>query len=123
MAIIRSSEAPVFTMPGLLVTGLASPARGARETCLWRIVLAPGSGGVPHSTTREETFLALSGRAVVAMEGREHALEPGDALVVPPNTEFALANPSAEPFEAVVAFPVGGQAVTPDGRFTPPWAE
>ena len=124
MTIIRKAEAPVFTIPGLRVTGLASPNRGARETCLWRIVLEPGDAGVPHSVTREQTFLAVSGRALVKMAGQEQRpLEPGDALVVPPHAEFTLSNPSAEPFEAIVAFPVGGQAVTRDGTFTPPWAE
>lgn len=123
MTIIRKEEAPVFTLHGLRVTGLASPRRGARETCVWRVQLAPGSPGVPHQVTREETFVALAGRAVVTMAGQEHALEPGDALVVPAHTEFAIANPAAEPFEAMVAFPVGGQAVTEQGAFTPPWAE
>jgi quercetin dioxygenase-like cupin family protein len=123
MPIIRKSEAPRFSLAGLKVTGLASPQRGARETCLWRIVLAPGSPGVPHSVTREETFLVLSGQGVVTLAGQEHHLGPGDALVVPPLTEFSLANPSPEPLEAVVAFPVGGQAVTGEGAFTPPWAE
>ncbi len=124
MTIIRKSEAPEFAIPDLHVTGLTSPSRGAREISLWRIALAPGAGGVPHSVTREQTFLAISGRALVTVAGEDaRPLEPGDALVVPPHVEFMLSNPSAEPFEAVVALPVGGQAVTHEGTFTPPWAE
>jgi len=123
MPIIRHAEAPVFTLPGLTVTGLASPTRGAVETCVWRIALAPGAPGVPHAVTREEVFVALSGSAQATVAGVLHELRPGDALLVPAGAELALANAAAEPFEAIVSFPVGGQAVTPEGTFTPPWAE
>jgi mannose-6-phosphate isomerase-like protein (cupin superfamily) len=109
-------------MPGLRVCGLASPARGAQETCVWRISLEPGTPGFPHAVTREEVFVATAGVARVTVDGVASELRAGDALVVPGGVEFALANEGAERFEAVVAFPVGGQAVTADGAFTPPWA-
>ena len=123
MTVIRKAEAPVFTLPGLTVTGLASPSRGASETCVWRVQLAPATPGVPHRVTREEIFVAVSGRAVVTLAGKEHELGPGDAVVVPSDTIFSLANRSTEPFEAVVSFPVGGKAITDAAPFTPPWAE
>jgi quercetin dioxygenase-like cupin family protein len=123
MSIIRRADAPRFELPGLVVEGLASPRRGASETCVWRIALAPGAPGVPHAVTREEIFVAVAGRARVTLAGESSELRAGDALVVPRGVDFALANPSAEPFEAVVSLPVGGQAVTPEGTFTPPWAE
>jgi mannose-6-phosphate isomerase-like protein (cupin superfamily) len=123
MAIVRKSEAPVFQLPGLTVVGLASPKRGATETCVWQITVAPGTGGLPHRVTREEVFVAVAGTARASLDGQDHDLCAGDALLVPANTQFALSNPSGEPFEAVVSFPVGGQAITHDGTFTPPWAE
>jgi mannose-6-phosphate isomerase-like protein (cupin superfamily) len=123
MPIIRKSEAPTFQTPGVTVTGLASPRRGASENCVWRIVIGPATPGLPHSVTREETFVALSGSAVATLDGVEHPLGPGDALIVPPRTVFSLANPSGEPFEAVVALPIGGKAITDGDPFTPPWAE
>lgn len=123
MTIVRKSEAPVFRLPGLTVVGLASPKRGASETCVWQITVAPNTGGVPHRVTREEVFVAVSGTAKARLDGVDHELCAGDALLVPPDTQFALSNPSGEPFEAVVSFPVGGKAVTGDGTFTPPWAE
>ena len=86
-------------------------------------MLAPGTPGVPHSVTREEVFVGISGQAVVTLAGEEHALGPGDAVIVPPDTLFALANRSDEPFEAVVSLPVGGRAITTGEPFTPPWAE
>jgi mannose-6-phosphate isomerase-like protein (cupin superfamily) len=123
MPIIRASTAPTFTMPGLSVIGLASPSRGASETCAWRLTLAPGTPGAVHSVDREEIFVAIAGRALATVGGVDHELHAGDALVVPAGEPFALANPGAEPFEAVVALPVGGRASMPEGEaFTPPWA-
>ncbi|HMJ51271.1 MAG TPA: cupin domain-containing protein [Polyangiaceae bacterium] len=124
MVIVRKSDAPVFRLPGLEVVGFASPRRGAAETCVWRLELEPGTPGVPHRVTREEIFVALRGSAVAKVDRAEQTLGAGDALVVPADTEFSLANPGSEPFEAVVAFPVGGQAITgDDAPFTPPWAQ
>jgi len=67
--------------------------------------------------------VATAGTAIASVDGEEQRLHPGDALIVPRDKPFALANPSDEPFEATVAFPVGGQAITDNGPFTPPWAE
>jgi quercetin dioxygenase-like cupin family protein len=123
MPIIRNDDCPRFQLPGLTVHGLASPRRGAAETCVWRLRLDPGAPAFPHSVTREEIFVAIAGTARATLDGIAHDLHPGDALLVPAGVTFALGNPSAEPFEAVVTLPVGGQAVTGDGTFTPPWAE
>ncbi len=123
MTIIRDADAPCFELPGLTVRGLASPRRGARETSVWRIALAPGTPGTPHAVTREEVFVATAGTALVTLAGGTSELRAGDALVVPAGVPFSLSNPAGEPFEAIVSFPVGGQAVVGDGTFTPPWAE
>ncbi|HEY3494143.1 MAG TPA: cupin domain-containing protein [Polyangiaceae bacterium] len=122
MPLIRKSEAPKFEVPGVQVVGLASPGRGARETCVWHLEVSPGTRGFPHRVTREEVFVAVSGKALATLDGVEHELLPGDALLVPADTPFSLANRETEPFRAVVALPVGGQAVTGEGTFTPPWA-
>ena len=124
MTIISSSSAPVFELPGLRFTGLASPRRGARETCTWRIRMDGDTPPTFHRVTREEIFVALSGTARVHLNGATYDLAAGDAAIIPPDTDFALANAGDEPFEAVVIFPVGGQAVVPgEAPFTPPWAE
>jgi mannose-6-phosphate isomerase-like protein (cupin superfamily) len=48
----------------------------------------------------------------------------GDAIVVPPDVEFALANDGDEPLRLLCCLPVGGQARMVGGEpFTPPWAE
>lgn len=124
MPVIPGATAPTFSLPGLVVTGLAAPSRGATETSVWHLVLEPGAPGVEHSMDREEVFVAVAGRALATVGGGEAPLAAGDALVVPAGRRFSLANPSAEPFRAVVALPVGGRASMPgQAPFVPPWAE
>ena len=122
MHLIKRSSAPAFEVPGLSVVGLAAPSRGAAETCVWRITMAPGTPATPHSVSREEIFVALSGEARVELDGRPQILAAGDALVVPAGETLSLSNPGAEPFSALAMIPVGAQAVFPGGqRFSPPW--
>src|SRR4029453_11012556 len=89
MPVLPAATAPTFAMPGLAVTGLAAPSRGASETSVWRLTLAPGAPGSEHSVDREEVLVVLAGRAVATIDGADHPLRPGDALVVPPNRPSA----------------------------------
>lgn len=122
MSIVSGATAPVFDMAGARFTGLASPSRGARETGTWRVSMGPGTEPLFHRMTREEILVAVAGRARLHIGGKEHDLVAGDCAIVPPDTEFALSNPHAEPFEAVVVLPVGGSAVIDGAAFSPPWA-
>jgi quercetin dioxygenase-like cupin family protein len=122
MPIVRSSAAPQFNISGLTVTGLAAPSRGACETCVWRLSLAGRTPGTVHSVDKEEIFVVLTGRAVATVHGETFDLTPGDALIVPAQHPFSLANPHPEPFEALAVLPVGGLAAMPEGApFAPPW--
>jgi mannose-6-phosphate isomerase-like protein (cupin superfamily) len=85
--------------------------------------MEPGTPPTPHKLTREEILVAIAGRARAAIGGAEKDLVAGGAVIVPPETDFALSNPYGEPFEAVAILPVGGQArIGNDAPFTPPWA-
>jgi len=123
MPIIKSFAAPQFnTIDGLTVTGLAAPSRGSRETCVWKLALAPHTPGTPHSVDREEIFVVLAGRGIATLGGQTMELTPGDALIVPAEQSFSLANPGTERFEAIAVLPVGGRAAMPAGApFAPPW--
>jgi quercetin dioxygenase-like cupin family protein len=124
MPLIKSPSAPVFDLPFLSVTGLAAPSRGSRETCVWRLALAPGAPGATHTVDREEIFVGLTGHARATVGDDVHDLGPGDALIVPAGQPFALANPGGEPFVAVAVLPVGGLAnFGPGAPFAPPWTE
>lgn len=123
MAILTGPATPTHDIGGARFTSLATPSRGSSDTAVWVVELDPGTPPSPHELTREEVFVVLSGRAVVQLDGQEHEAAPGDAIVVPKDTPFALAAAGPEPLRAVVCFPVGGQARYPEGdEFTPPWA-
>lgn len=124
MHLIKRIDAPEFEHDGTTATGYAAPSRGASETSLWRIRLAPGCGSPLHRLDREEVVLALAGRATARTGDSDHALEAGDCLVVPAQVAFTLEATGGQPFEAVCCLPAGGQAtVLPDGpSFVPPWA-
>lgn len=123
MALLSRNDAPIFTLPGIRFTTLASPRRGARENAVWEVLVEPGVTGSPHRLTREETFVALEGSARVEVDGEPHELAAGSALVVGAGQTLALSNTASLPFRALAVFPVGGQAVIGDGpAFTPPWA-
>lgn len=116
MPIIHGATAPVFHMPEATFTGLASPSRGASETCVWRLLVHPGARSAEHSFNHEEVLIATGGRAVASLAGASHEVAAGDAVIVPAHTTFSLANPGEEPFAAVVALPVGALARMPDGQ-------
>jgi mannose-6-phosphate isomerase-like protein (cupin superfamily) len=123
MPLITAASAPQFPIPGVTFTGLASPTRGASDTAVWKLSVAPGSVGITHQLTREEIFVCLAGTASARLGDEVLTLTPGDAMIVPPYTDFGLDNPDDTPFEALTICPVGGQAVLPgQAAFTPPWA-
>lgn len=123
MTLLFRSDAPTFSLPGIAFTTLSSPRRGARENVVWEVTVEPGVAGSPHRLTREETFVALEGSAVVEVDGQRHELAAGSALVVAAGQTLALSNTASRPFRALAVLPVGGQAVIGDGpAFTPPWA-
>lgn len=123
MSLITPDDAAQFKLPGISFTSLATPSRGSAETSVWQVEIDPGTPGTPHQLTREEVFVALSGTARVTIGNATFAFAAGEALVVPPETVFALANEGDSPFKALAIFPVGGKARIGDAApITPPWA-
>ncbi|WP_232665942.1 cupin domain-containing protein [Pseudonocardia sp. TRM90224] len=123
MAVLTGPTSPTHDIGGARFTSLATPTRGSTDTSVWIVEIDPGTPANPHELTREEVFVVLSGRANVRLGSQELEAAPGDAIVVPPNTPFALAADGDEPLRAMCCMPVGGQARMHDGEpFTPPWA-
>jgi mannose-6-phosphate isomerase-like protein (cupin superfamily) len=122
MTVVTGATAPVFEMNGTRFTGLASPLRGASETGAWRIAMAAATPPFFHRMTREEILVATAGGARLHIGGVERDVAAGDCVIVPADTEFAISNPHATPFEAVVILPVGGTGVVAGEYFDPPWA-
>ena len=122
MPVIDSSAQVQHELHGARFQTLANPSLGSRETSVWRLLLQPGTPGVPHRVTREEIFVVLAGSATASLDGTPHTLAPGSALVLPAGVELSLTT-GDEALEAIVCLPVGGQGVVGDGEpFTPPWA-
>lgn len=123
MPLIQRDSAQTFTLPGVTFTTLSSPSRGSQENSVWRVSVEPGAQGQPHRITREETFVALGGRALVTVDGLQHLFLEGSTLVVPAGASLTLSNPGPLAFEAIAVLPVGGRVqVEPDSSFVPPWA-
>lgn len=124
MPVTHAADAPTWRLPGTTFTSLASPSRGtSTDVALWRLTMAPRNPATAHSVTRIELFTVLAGAPHVRVGGEDHHLAPGDTLVVPADAVFELSNPGDEVFEAIVAFPAGGQAAMPGtDPFVPPWS-
>jgi quercetin dioxygenase-like cupin family protein len=69
MPVIRAAESVVHQMHGTSFTSYASPARGSRELCAWRIEVPGRTEGVPHHVSREEVLYVLSGTLRVTVDG------------------------------------------------------
>jgi mannose-6-phosphate isomerase-like protein (cupin superfamily) len=124
MPVLRAPAAPTHDLGHARFTSLATPTLGSTDTSVWLVEILPGTPAAPHLLTREEVFVVLEGTASVRIAGRDGRAEAGDAIVVPAEVEFELANAGAAPLRLVCCLPVGGQARYPGGApFTPPWAE
>jgi len=123
MSVISAPHRPTHDLGGARFTSLATPSRGSTETSVWRVDIAPGTDATPHRLTREEVFVVLAGCATVSLGGVEEVAGTGDAIVVPPDTDFSLSNTGPDDLQLVCCLPVGGQAVTSQATFTPPWAQ
>jgi quercetin dioxygenase-like cupin family protein len=123
--VIRRAEAPHFNADELIeVTGYASPSRGSRTVAAWKLRMEPGAASPVHQLTHGEAFIALTGRGRFEFGERVHELVPGDAICVPADIQFRIANGSEERFEAICCMAAGGMAQVGDGEpFPPPWAE
>jgi quercetin dioxygenase-like cupin family protein len=124
MPFISAQQSQIFNMiPGVTFTGLAAPSRGSQENSVWLVSIAPNTSGMPHRLNREEILVGLEGVATATLNGVDYQLTVGAAIVVPPDTEFALANPNGATFRAVAVLPAAGQAyIAGEAPFTPLWA-
>src|SRR5262249_32098983 len=121
--VITDAEAPRFELPGTEFAGYASPSRGSRDVCMWRLTLAPGLESPQwHTLDRDEVFMVIAGTLEFQPDGPR--LGPGDAVIVPAGQRIQVANPGEEPAIAHVAIGAGFTGRMADGTevSTPPWA-
>ncbi|MGW6130901.1 cupin domain-containing protein [Cellulomonas sp. NPDC055163] len=122
MTAARASTARVHTMHGFTFRPLATPALGTHELALWQVVAPPGAQSPPRTMSREEVLVVQDGRLVATVADERHELSAGDALTVPADATFALANPFDEPAQALACTSAGMQATVGGRTMSPPWA-
>ena len=125
MPVVRTKNAPTFTIDGFHFIGLTSPSRGASEICTWRLELEPHAKSEAHWLDHEEVFVLLDGVITISVAGETFELHAGDAVSVPARSLLQLANINERTAHAIVCLPVGAHGTMADGREigTPPWAQ
>lgn len=123
MPVNKGASAPVFDLPHVTFTGLASPSTGAKETSVWRTSVKPGTKPDPHFFDHEEVLVLIAGKGYALLDGERHDVVAGDTIIVPAGCMFGLGNESDELFEAIVSLPVGTMATMASGEsLVPPMA-
>ncbi len=121
---VLTPAAELSPFPGTRFTPLAAPSRGSTTSSVWTVAIDPGPLGQTHQLTVEEVFVVLEGTATVVLGEESATAAAGDAVVVPPDTDFALGSADDVPVRLLCVLPVGGRARTSDGAvFVPPWAQ
>jgi quercetin dioxygenase-like cupin family protein len=122
MPVIHAAETAVHQMHGTSFTSYASPARGSKELCAWRIEIPGHTQGVPHHVSREEVLYILSGAIHATVDDQPEEAAAGDVILVPAGSRFGADNLADEPAIAWVTTTVGFAGILPDGSWiTPPW--
>ncbi|WP_371496073.1 cupin domain-containing protein [Kitasatospora sp. NBC_00374] len=122
MPIIRSTEPTIHETHGARFVSYASTATGSTELSAWRVELDAGTTGVEHTVSREEVFLVLTGAPVLALDGAQAVLTPGDTAVAPAGTRLCI-HTTDHPATLWVTTSTGLTATLPDGSvIAPPWA-
>jgi len=123
MPFITATDAVAHEIHGVRFVSYAAPALGSQELCAWRSEIPPGVTGPPHTISREEVFLVLSGAVELSVDGETRSLAPGDAAVARPGSSVGLSNRTEEPAALWVTTSIGLEATMADGsRISPPWA-
>ena len=63
------------------------PTIKGRQIEVGRYRFAPGTGSKPHKHPEEQVINVLSGKFRIRIGNQERILGPGEAALVPPNTE------------------------------------
>jgi mannose-6-phosphate isomerase-like protein (cupin superfamily) len=120
--VIHASEATVHHLHDTSFTSYASPSRGSRELCAWRIQVPARTHGVPHHVSREEVLYVLSGTLSATIDDQPAEAAAGEVILVPAGSRFSVSNLADKPATAWVTTSVGFAGVLPDGSWmTPPW--
>ncbi|RLM77760.1 cupin domain-containing protein, partial [Halobellus sp. Atlit-38R] len=100
-AVVKRADAvasePVDAAEGLSKAVLLDESDGAPNFAMRRFELAPGAEVPRHTNAVEHEQYVLSGEYVVGVGDEEHAVSPGDALLIPAGVEHWYRNAGDEP--------------------------
>ncbi len=100
---------------GVRMQVLLGPEEGSRLIVVRRFTVAPGGNTPFHSHPYEHLVRVLAGRGVALdAERKEHPLEPGQNVYVPPDEAHQFVNPGNEPFVFTCTIP-HPEAPRPEG--------
>jgi quercetin dioxygenase-like cupin family protein len=121
MPVERAADHPTFELGGNTITSLAAPSRGAEEAALFRIDLPPGGGLPKHHHDHLDVFAVETGEGVIHIGEEEHAVAPGDSVVVPVGAwHYFVAG--TEGATLAVTMLAGTKLIREDGSaIVPPW--
>jgi putative monooxygenase len=96
-AVLRPAELPATDRGGGNKTiHLVSGRVGSRQMLNGITSIAPGATIALHTHNCEESVIVIEGRAIVELDGVDHALETFDTTWVPANVPHRFKNPSSE---------------------------
>jgi quercetin dioxygenase-like cupin family protein len=96
---------------GLSKGVLLDESDGAPNFAMRRFELAPGAEVPRHTNAVEHEQYVLAGEYVVGIGDEEHAVAPGDALLIPAGVEHWYRNEGDEPGAFICAVPNGDDAI------------
>lgn len=100
--VIPHENLPSFGKCGASLRGLATASMGAKQHEIWRSSLAPGGCTPKHTHDTEETFIYLSGKGKVVMNGIETYFEAPCTVICPPHIEHQFFNVGDEASDHLV---------------------
>jgi quercetin dioxygenase-like cupin family protein len=111
--ITRASDMQSQENAGSRLLTVASPASGASDAIVVRVMIATGSTLPAHSHDREEVLYVLSGIARYTIASVSGSLSAGDLVVVPANALHSF--DAREDLDAIGVLAAGAKTFAPDG--------
>jgi quercetin dioxygenase-like cupin family protein len=113
MTLVRTADGRRTETPNGVMTTLASPTQGGAGLAVWRVDMTPDRTGPLHAFDTEQVWSFLDGAATVRIGDLDHAVGPGDVVVIPADAPRQI---TTEPgFSAVVSAPAGTRVYDPTG--------
>jgi quercetin dioxygenase-like cupin family protein len=120
---MRSAEARRTETPNATMTTLASPsAGGSISLSLWQVEMRAEQRGPVHVFDREQLWTVRAGTVSIIVDGTDHVLGAGDALVIPAGSVRQVR--AIADAELLACGHADAQASVPGegvSRGTPPW--